>query len=72
MVEPSRPALQCAGLAAVLVGLCLLLVTPRLGQWLRSRAPGGSRLGRLLPVASAAVVAVLGVAMAVKGAGALV
>ena len=61
-----------AGLAAVLVGLGLLLVTPRLGQWLHRRGPAGSPAGWLIPLGSAAVVAVLGLAMTAKGAGALV
>ena len=61
-----------AGLAAVLVGLGLFLVTPRLRQWLHRRVPAGSPAGWLIPLASAAVVAVLGLAMTAKGAGALV
>ena len=60
-----------AGLAAVLVGLGLLLVTPRLRRWLHRRGPAGSPAGWLIPLGSAAVVAVLGLAMTAKGAGAL-
>ena len=61
-----------AGLAAVLVGLGLFLVTPRLSQWLHRRVPAGSPAGWLIPLGSSAVVAVLGLAMTAKGAGALV
>ena len=59
-----------AGLAAVLVGLGLVLVTARLGRWLRDRT-GRGRLATMVPLASALVVTVLGVAMALRGAGAL-
>lgn len=60
------------GLATVLVGLGLLVVTARFGTWLRRRRPSGLRLGRLVPLGSASVVAVLGVEMALRGAVALV
>ena len=55
------------GLAAVLVGLGLILVSARatLGRLLR---PGNSPVIAWLPVLSAAVVAVLGLTMAINGA----
>jgi ABC-type nickel/cobalt efflux system permease component RcnA len=59
------------GLAAVLVGLGLLLVTARVGTWLRRRT-SSRRMAHLVPIGSAVVVACLGIAMALRGAGQLV
>ena len=56
-----------AGLAVVLVGLGLVLVTARLGQRLRRVGGRGARLGRLIPLGSAVVVAALGLAMTLRG-----
>ena len=61
-----------AGLAAVLVVLGLVLVTPGLGRWVRLHAPGGRHTTRLLPLVSAGVVAVLGLGMTLTGAGTLI
>jgi nickel/cobalt transporter (NicO) family protein len=51
-----------AGLAVVLVGLGLVLVTARLGHRVRRVGGGSAPLGRLIPLGSAVVVAVLGLA----------
>jgi len=63
------------GLAAVLVALGLMLVLarahlprPRFGRG----APGAGRARRLVPFVSAGVVSLFGIAMALRGAGALV
>jgi ABC-type nickel/cobalt efflux system permease component RcnA len=61
-----------AGLAAVLVVLGLVLVTPSLGRWLRLHSPGGRRVTFLLPLVSAAVVAALGLGMTLTGAETLI
>lgn len=58
------------GLAGVLVGLGLILVSARAGLE-RLRRPAQSPLIRWLPVTSAAVVSVLGLTIAVSGVGAL-
>ena len=59
------------GLAAILVGLGLVLVSARSVPWLRQPRMGNARLHGLLPLASAAVVTVLGVAMTLRGIGSL-
>ncbi|GII00077.1 hypothetical protein [Planobispora takensis] len=59
-----------AGLAAVLIGLGLILVSGRTALR-RFRRPGTGPLVVWLPVVSAAVVTVLGLAMALSGASAL-
>jgi nickel/cobalt exporter len=58
------------GLAGVLVGLGLILVHARTGLE-RFRRPGSSPVMRWLPTVSAGVVTVLGLAIAVSGAGGL-
>ena len=71
-----------AGLAVVLVGLGLMLVTARLGARLRrmgesrlpttsTRSESGARFASLIPMGSAAVVTTLGVAMGMRGIAAL-
>lgn len=58
------------GLAGVLVGLGLILVSARTGLE-RFRRPGSSPVLRWLPVVSAAVVTALGLTVAVNGVGGL-
>ena len=52
------------GLASVLVGIGLLLVYAR--RFLQRQSLGGSRVARLLPVASALVIMVLGVTITLQ------
>jgi nickel/cobalt transporter (NicO) family protein len=55
------------GLALVLVGLGLILVSARTSRWMRDRAHTKTRLWHLVPLGSAAVVTTLGVVMALRG-----
>ena len=60
-----------AGLAAVLVGLGLVLVSARSVPWFQRPRLRNPRLTTLLPLCSAMVVTVLGIAMALRGLGSL-
>lgn len=59
------------GLALVLVGLGLVLVSARSSGWMRRRGDMGPRLQRLIPIGSAIVVTALGVALTMRGISSL-